>query len=357
MVLPTLPSYGWEALSIAKSALPFGKGPGHATALLGGSHLHPHPYALPGAFVWEGLCALGLGFFLALAGFLLLLVVGDHAGDGDPTAPRARAMLVGLWLLSFFVPFSGFLSNPLWWLSLGVLYSARAGEAHGYPRSLRGAAYAGAAVMFLLCAAPLVQQVAAWRLYPHPLETPRITAGDQDRLLRAMAWEPQNGAYPFALAHALYAANQQGSRLHFQAVNDDVLSLLAAAVAKEPYDGVYRWVYSRFLLLAGRWDAALAQEQHAIALAPQRLEYRRSMAETCENLGRLQLALGEYRACADLSPFDPELRLSIARVLVALKEPDAARQEYRKVLTLSPDDPIAKSFLERHPRPQIPEVF
>ncbi|MBE7560552.1 tetratricopeptide repeat protein [bacterium] len=194
-------------------------------------------------------------------------------------------------------------------------------------------------------------------VFAHPQDYGRSAQRTRLRWHRARRLEPQNGAYAFGLAHAVYAANLAEHNLRFQAVNDEVLALLSEAVAKEPYNGVYRWVYSRFLLLAGRWDAALAQEQRAIALAPRRLEYRRSMAETCENLGRLQLALAEYRACADLSPFDPELRLAIARVLVALKEPEAARLEYEKVLRLAPDDPIARSYLERHPRPDAQHVF
>lgn len=357
LALSPLPSYGWETLATTAGTLPFGAGPGHEAPLLARRSTLSHPSALPGAFVWEGLCALGLGFFVVLAGFLLLQGAADMGASCPRAGPPARALLLGLWLLALFVPGSGFLSSPLWWMALGALLAAREAEARGYPPTTHRLAQGAVVVLILVAAVPALRQVGAQLSFPRPHDTQSITAADLDRIRRARAWEPRNGAYPFALAHARYDHNLSQQNLRFAAADEDVLALLAEAIAREPYNGIYRWVYSRFLLLAGRWDAALEEQRRAIALAPERLEFRKSMAETCENLGRLSLALEEYRACADLSPFDPELRIAIARVLLAQRRPAAAREEYRKVLRLAPDHPVATSYLQRHGEDDFPDVF
>ena len=341
--------YGWSALRVARESLPHGAGPGLEVPLLVRRPQEPNLYAVPGAFLWEGIVALGWGFFLVLAGFLLLQMLADTHQEGTRETRAARGLLLGLWLPAFFLPLSGFLASPAWWIGLGLLAALRTeAPGHGYPHRERLAVRAAGVVLALLVCVPLARQAAAHLAFPHPDRVDRITADDVGRLTWAARLEPGNGAYRFALAHAAYAANLKAAGgKSYEAVNAAVLDGLRTATEKEPYNGVYRWVYSRFLLLAGRWDEALAQQSRAIALAPGRLEYRRSMAETCENLGRLMLALEEYCACADLDPFDPSLRLSIARVLVALHHPELAKAEYLKVLRLDPGNELAMRRLLR----------
>ena len=342
-------AYGWAALRAARGQLPYGAGPGHEVPLLVRAPAGPNLYPVPGAFIWEGMVALGWGFFLALAGFLMLQALADTRQERTRQTTGARGLLFGLWLPAFFLPMSGFLANPLWWAALGMLAALRSPTpGHGYPLPARRGVRIAAGVLALLVCLPLARQTAAELAFRHPKRFDAVTAQDAGSLVWAARWEPGNGAYRFALAHAVYAGNLAAAGgKSYEAVDDTVLDELRTATEKEPYNGVYRWVYSRFLLLAGQWDEALAQQSRAIELAPERLEYRRSMAETCENLGRLMLALQEYRACADLDPFDATLRVSIARVLGALHHPELAREEYLKALRLDPGNELALHRLVR----------
>jgi tetratricopeptide (TPR) repeat protein len=354
--LPPMPlsrenGYGWSALPAAGGALPGGAGPGHDIILLEQADKSAHPYAVPGAFVWEGIAALGWAFFAALAGFLLLLLVADQEVGETSTAKAARGFLVGLWVLCLFVPQSGPLGSPLWWAMLGLLLASQPRR----EQTISTTASISIAIPAVLIAAivliPLARHLMAFSVYPHPENLTTVKAEAIPRLRKAIKWEPNNGAYRFALALSVFDRNYRNSGRPIQSMDEEVLGELRLSVEKEPYNGIYRWNYSRYLLISGHHETALRQQALAIALAPEKLRYRRRLAETYESLGRLAEALQEFEACADLSPFDPDLRLSIARVLLSMNQPERAAEEYRKVLRLRPDEIRATSFLRDRQNP------
>lgn len=122
-----------------------------------------------------------------------------------------------------------------------------------------------------------------------------------------------------------------------QAPADEVLALLAKAIAAGPTDPAPRSALVAYHLRAKDAKKAVAAAQDAVGAIPDR-------PEVLDLLGRAQMAAGDHRQAsatfakmAGMAPNSPEPHLRMAEAQIADKNPSGAAQSLRKALELRPD--------------------
>jgi Flp pilus assembly protein TadD len=154
---------------------------------------------------------------------------------------------------------------------------------------------------------------------------------------------------------------------------------LAAAVAADPENAVYRGVYAQALWRAGDRQRSLQEQQEAVRLDPRlRMQYARSLdvdgrsaeaareyeqvlatdpdaAGVREDLGRLLFRSGDYsgaaahlQAAVQNRPGDPVLRQELAYSLDQAGDKTAAAEAYRRVLQEAPAAAVARGLLSEN---------
>ena len=164
---------------------------------------------------------------------------------------------------------------------------------------------------------------------------------------RAIALDPN-----FALAYARRAVNQLGRHWQSRHLNaaqldevkvwaDRALKLAPDLPAAHAAMGYYHyWGFRRF-------DAARAEFDRALQLAPNNIDALSGIAFIHRRLGRWSEALDSLRRAMVLSPRDSLLSSETGTTLAILRQYADAESELMHTLELDPDDTNARDFLLR----------
>jgi predicted Zn-dependent protease len=144
---------------------------------------------------------------------------------------------------------------------------------------------------------------------------------------RAFESDPKNG----------YAANSAGQTLVRLDRHADAIPYLEQAVALAPNRGDFRFNLARAFGQAGRWPEAVGAYREAAGLTPDHYPTAYNLAQALEKMGDAEAALAEYHRGSQLAPLEPSFRLAIGTLAERLGRWDESQRAYQEYLELVPD--------------------
>lgn len=127
----------------------------------------------------------------------------------------------------------------------------------------------------------------------------------------------------------------------------DAYTLFMDSVRKAPDTPRPPLALASRLVVAGRYDEALALHRILTALEPDHAGHHSAMAGALSIAGRSDEALAHFRKAVALRPDDPYHRNLLGIELARRGELDEARRELEAAVRLAPQEPVYRNNLER----------